>query len=384
MPTSRRSATASDRPTSAGGAVGAPAAGALVLAVLALASSLAHAEPGPAAAGRCLRHGAIVMGTVLQVTVCGEGAVGAAERILAEAAREEAIFSRYQSSSAVSALAARAGRPPRSVPPELLDVLRRAERLRRLTRGAFDVTVGPLVDLWRGATSVPSPGRIERVRALVGALVLTADGRVGLPRPGMSVDLGGIAKGYALDRAAAGLHGASALLDFGQSSFRAIGRPPDGPTWNLIVRGPGGDAIALVALRDRALSVSASFGRSREIEGRRFGHVIDPRTGHPVSAERVAAVVATSATEAEGLSTALVVAGREGLAAVEQVAGAEALLVERRRGAARRRWRTSGWREAVAGRVAPPASAGGRRLGRDEDGAELPRGIGRGRPAELG
>ena len=111
--------------------------------------------------------------------------------------------------------------------------------------------------------------------------------------PGGAVDLGGVAKGYALDRVRErlGARVDAALLSFGQSSTWAIGRPPGASGWRLLARGPDGGFAGVLTLRDRALSVSEALGQWNEIGGRRYGHVLDPRSGEPLTRNRAALVV---------------------------------------------------------------------------------------------
>jgi thiamine biosynthesis lipoprotein len=136
-----------------------------------------------------------------------------------------------------------------------------------------------------------------------------------------------------------------ALLDFGQSSIRALGRPADAPGWRLLARGADDDLLGVLTLSDRALSVSGSLGQWVEIGGRRYGHVLDPRSGQPLERRRQALVVAPDAALAEALSKAVLVLGEgEGLALVAAQAGCEALLAE----AGGKTWRTPGWEAAVS------------------------------------
>jgi hypothetical protein len=135
-----------------------------------------------------------------------------------------------------------------------------------------------------------------------------------------------------LDRLAEELRAAGvadALLSFGESSVVALGAPEEGGRWRLLVRGPGGEMAGVLALRDQALSVSASLGQAEEIAGRRFGHVLDPRTGRPLEVARVAVALAPTAGAAEAWSKAVLVLGAErGLALAEAEPGVEALLLE--------------------------------------------------------
>jgi thiamine biosynthesis lipoprotein len=143
-------------------------------------------------------------------------------------------------------------------------------------------------------------------------------------RPGMSLDLGAIGKGYAVERAAALLRDVgvpSALLHGGTSSVYGLGSPTDSDGWAVALRDPtapeGGERhLAQVRLRDRALSVSAPHGKTFVAGGARYGHVLDPRRGLPVQSANLAALVTDSPTDGDALSTALLVLGKEGEAAL--------------------------------------------------------------------
>ena len=200
----------------------------------------------------------------------------------------------------------------------------------------FDPTVGPLIELWSRAGEsgrLPAAAAIAEARSRVGIerIAIDAAGRVTLP-PGMAVNFGGIGKGWALDRmrellAERGI--ANALLDFGGSSWLALGAPADAPAWRVLLRDGRGGYAGAVSLRDTSVSFSESFGESSEIEGRRYGHVIDPRTGWPIQEARAGVALAADGATAEALTKALIVLGaREGLAVVAQTPGAEALVID--------------------------------------------------------
>jgi thiamine biosynthesis lipoprotein len=304
------------------------------------------------------------MGTLLEATLVGADARelrAALGTLFAEAERLDGLFTTWDAASETSRLNAAAGSGPRPVAPELSELLARSQALSRLTRGSFDVTVGPLVALWReaGHRGAP-PSREAMAEALRGVgssrLRVLGDGRAELAA-GASVTLSGVAKGFALDRMLPLLHAAgvdAALLSFGQSSAWALGAPPGHAGWRLLARAPDGGFAGVLTLRDRALSVSGSLGQSVEIGGRRFGHVIDPRSGEPLESESLALVVAPDATLAEALSKALLVLGAgEGLDLVAAQPGCAALLL----GPGGRTARTAGWDAAVAWEpLAPPAA----------------------------
>ena len=298
--------------------------------------------------------GRYVMGTALEITLHGpepEALARALEALFAEAEQLDALLSVHVRDSDLSRLNRAAGRGPVAVDPILADVLSASLSASRITGGAFDVTVGPLVALWVEAArrdALPSDEALSAARARVGTdgIRLHGDARAELVE-GTSVDLGGVAKGYALDRMRPVLetHGVEgALLNFGQSSTWAFGRPPDAPGWRLLTRAPGGGFAGLVTLRDQALSVSGSLGQWARIGGRRFGHVLDPRSGRPLTRRRQAIVVAPSATLAEVLSTALLILGEdEGLQRVAAQPGCAGLLLDADGG----RFATPGFDEAV-------------------------------------
>jgi thiamine biosynthesis lipoprotein len=296
------------------------------------------------------------MGTVLEATLHGRDRAAlddALEALFARAARLDALMSTWDPASDVSRLNRRAGAGPEAVAPELADLIAHSLEWSRETGGSFDVTVGPLVALWQEAAlrgAPPEPVELARALTLVGPQQVRVgeDGRVELLHAGASIDLGGVAKGYALDQMLPLLRErgiASALLSFGQSSTWALGAPPDAPSWGLLARAPQGGFLGVLHLRDLALSVSASLAQPLEIAGRSFGHIFDPRSGWPLERRRESVVVAPSAALAEALSKALLVGGEtQGLAWVEAQPGCEGLLAD----ADGRIWTTRGFRALVA------------------------------------
>lgn len=321
------------------------------LAALLLAAPLAAG----AASGALVGDGRYAMGTILEITLeppGGSDGRALLDRAYARAEALERLLTSFDEDSALMRFNRAAGAGPRPVPPDLARVLAESVALGRATGGAFDVTVGPLVRLWQQAAAQgrrPTPEALAAARARVGADGIRVDleaGTAALARPGMAVELGGIAKGYALDRIGEELRAAGvtrALLSFGQSSLLALGAPPGADGWRLLVRRPDGGFVGVATLRDQAASVSQTLGQFTEIEGRRYGHLVDPRSGEPLVRNALAMVLAASATEAEAWSKALLVLEPEAaLARLEARPGVEALLLE----ADGRRFETSGWRAA--------------------------------------
>jgi len=203
----------------------------------------------------------------------------------------------YRDTSEVSRLNA-AGRVA-EVEPQLFALLERCSVLTHDTSGAFDVACGALVKCWgfyKREGSIPTGAELNEAMARTGFrhVILNADTRaVRFARPGVELNLGAVGKGYALDRAAElirtqfGIR--SALLHAGGSSVRAVGRPPtDFRGWRVSVRHPHDDRRTLgsVFLGDEALGTSADTYQHFEYNGRRYGHVLDPRSGRPVSGRR--------------------------------------------------------------------------------------------------
>jgi thiamine biosynthesis lipoprotein len=319
-----------------------------VVGLLALSSSCAK----PAAREQPVTDGRYTMGTILEVTLPADLPRDAFEELFDVARNLDAKLSSYSETSDISRLNRNAGLGPIPVAPAVREILELSVEYAQRTGGTFDVTIGPLIELWMQAAErgrVPTGAEIGAARGRVGSdrIHFAADGRVGLDAKGMSVRLGGIAKGYALDRMLPRLRTLgieSALLSFGQSSTWAVGAPPGSPGWKLLVRGTTGDFVGLITLRDQALSVSESLGQWVEIDGKRFGHIVDPRTGQPLIRERQALVVAPTAALAEALSKVMLVEEvADALAMVATQPGCEALLIE----AGGKLTATAGWASAT-------------------------------------
>jgi thiamine biosynthesis lipoprotein len=263
-----------------------------------------------------------VMGTYFRISVDApdDDAIRAAMRgCFATAGDLDRRFSRFKPSSELSQLNARAPSERVTVSPEMAALLERSLQLRAATHGAFDVTAGALTHVWRSATEWPDADTIATARSGDGALTLSGD--VVERRPGVVIDLDGVAKGWAVDRCVAQLRADGirrAFLSFGESSLYALGAPLGRSGWPMALRGiDSEEAIGSLILRDEAVSVSAVFGHERQVGTRRVGHIVDPRTGLPLTAPGMAAVIAASATAAEALSKALLIDRRTGMAAMD-------------------------------------------------------------------
>lgn len=298
---------------------------------------LLSAAPGDTSSV-ALREIHYVMGTLLDITLYHE-TEEEGKRLLRgcfqEVRRLEEVFSTHDDGSDLSRLNRHAGLGPLEIDRELWSALEICLRLGRETEGALDITVGPLIELWRTAEedgTRPSPASVAEAlgRTGISKVDLRPDGRVQLRQAGMRLDLGGIGKGYAVDRLKGLLLEAGvrrAFINFGRSSLAAIGSPPDRQAWPVLLHGDDGHPAGVVHLRDRLLSASGSFGHSYEIGETRYGHLIDPRDGFPVRQPSLGVAVARTAAEAEALTKALVIFGPEqGFTLLSRFSKAEGLL----------------------------------------------------------
>jgi len=266
------------------------------------------------------QHSGPTMGTYYQVSAVCPSDVGGL--ISAELEAVNAEMSTYLADSALSRFNRAALDQWIDVPAPLVEVVDAALELSRHSAGAFDVTVGPLVNLWGfgpdAASGVPDPAAIAATRAQVGFDALaTRQTPAGLRKSrALYVDLSAIAKGHGVDRVALRLLAAGCsdlLVDVG-GEVRAAGVNPDGRPWRIGVEVPdptqAGGVQRVVALRDAALATSGDYRNYIESAGRRYSHTIDPRTGYPVDhALASVTVLHASAMWADGYATLLTVLG---------------------------------------------------------------------------
>jgi len=276
------------------------------------------------------------MGVPWTITVHAESAAVGSTAIaagFAEVSRLEGILSDYDPQSELSRLSAQAPNlDPTPVSNDLWRVLVRAVEIRDATGGAFDPTVGPLTTLWRQARRsgrMPLPGKLAAAREAVGreTLRLVPDSRaVVLTRPAMRLDLGGIGMGYAVDRAVAVLerYGITAAMVDASGDIAVTAPPPGTAGWRIVVAPlrPAGttpsphDTGEHLLLTHAAVTTSGDAFQAVEIDGRRYSHIVDPRTGVGVAGPAAVTVVAPDCTTADALATAASVLGPEQAASV--------------------------------------------------------------------
>lgn len=296
-------------------------------------SSELHCRSGP------LLH------TFVEIKAYGDNSTAAAvDAAFLEMDRVNGLLNTYDPKSEVSSINRAAGSAWVPVSPETYSALRTAKTYARLSKGAFDFTVGPLVALWGFNRELPGlPGddpdgfRIQQALEQVGYRGLQlqesgGDRRVRLKKPGMRIDVGAFSKGFVADRTVVFLRerGIKDALVAAGGTICAIGSKPGGQPWQIGIRHPrnNGSFLTMIPLRDQSVSTSGDYETFYYRAGKRRSHIIDPRSGEPVSAMQSVTVVAAEGIASDAIATALFVMGPvEGLRFIEDNRGYEALLV---------------------------------------------------------
>ena len=264
------------------------------------------------------------LGTFVTVSAYGAdrpATLAAISAAFDEFRRADELMSIHRSDSELSRLNARAASGPVPVSAQLFQVIATAQDVAAETEGAFDVTIGPLADLWgfikKDAYRLPAQTELRAVLPQVNYQLIELNRReqtVQFADPGISIDLGGIGKGYAVDRAIERLLqlGITNALVKAGGDLRAAGAPPGRSHWTVQLEDPRKQARRVsVALRDAALSTSGDYENFFEIGGRRYSHLLDPRTGLPVAGLAACTVIAPSCVESDAWATACFVMGVE-------------------------------------------------------------------------
>lgn len=289
------------------------------------APTASHSKSAP----RALRR-TIALGTVVTLEASGAEAEAALTETIARLRELDALLNAENPSSDIARINAAAGKAPVPIAPETERLLSRSVLYSDRTGGAWDITIGPLSRLWRDALAretVPEAAAVEAARARVDWRRLeVAGGHAYLSAAGMIIDPGGALKGLAIDEARrifAAHRIESGLISLGTSSLCAMGEKTPGRPWQIALRHPRQDAappLGVLALSHALLTVSGDYEHFFSAKGRRYHHIIDPRTGYPTE-NGVAEIVLTLSPEdpdagltADILSTALFVLGEDGTA----------------------------------------------------------------------
>jgi FAD:protein FMN transferase len=313
-------------------------AGALIVAIS--STNLSSAETDPPPTPVTVTRSQYLMGTLAEITAVAPTQAVAQSAVTAgfqEIRRLEELLSTWLTTSELSRVNAAAGSDFMPVSSDTFEVLTRSIEISELTRGAFDITVGPAVRLWKvtEAARLPTPLELEIAAQYVDYHLLRLDAAthaVLLQKPGMQIDVGGIGKGYAAELAVGIMKktGATGALVAVSGDFRVSGRRADGSAWPVGIQHPRHPERVLVTLEsvDEAISTSGDYERFFFKDGVRYHHILDPKTLMPARRCQSVTIVAPDATTADGLATGIFVMGpQEGLALVEKL-GIGAVIVD--------------------------------------------------------
>lgn len=278
------------------------------------------------------------MGTVFEIVTydrANRRATAAIDEAFHEIERLDDVMSNYKPRSELSRLNRNAHFHPQTVSRDLYRVIEQSLEYSRLSAGEFDISVGPLVDLWkaqqRGEQAV-TPDAENKARECVGfkSIHLLPPNQVEFRSPCLRIDVGGIGKGYAVDRAAEilrsqGIH--NALINAGGSTVYAMGTPPEQSGWTIELRDPSGTVRPRVVLKDSSVSTSEQTPPALLSE-RSGGHIVDPQNGAPSKNSGAVSVVARTATASDALSTTLLlIAPGPGKALISALPGTAAVWI---------------------------------------------------------
>jgi len=319
-------------------AIGIVAAIALIAALCFWPTSHAEADSGHR----------LVMGTLARVVAVAPDMRTAKQSIkaaFAEINKVDKLMSDYKSESEISQVNRDAFRQAVKISKSTYEVLQKAVEFSRLSGGAFDVTVGPLVQLWRlaaEANSVPTDTQLEQARSKVGYEKLILDANqtsVRFAVDGMKLDLGGIAKGYAIDKAVEAMQKCGALgamVDIG-GDIRCFGTPSRGKKeWLIGLQDPNeakepistGKPLLVLKLKNAAIATSGNYRRFSLVKGKKYSHIINRKSGTATESLSSVTIIAKRALDADALATAVSVMGSEkGLALIEKIPNTEAILI---------------------------------------------------------
>lgn len=274
------------------------------------------------------------MGTIVQIKVpLGMGvdrkrAESGIEKAFEEIGRVEDLFSVFKEDNEISKINRLHANEPLKIKDEVFGLIEKAIEYNSKTEGAFDITIKPLVDLWRqsgGTKTTPSEEAIKAALAKIGSDCVVLDKfnkTILFKKEGMALDLGGIAKGYATGRAIYILKEngiKNAIVNSGGDMY-CLGRRPGNKQWKVGVQHPRDkDKIIFeLNLENEAIDTSGDYEKYFILNGRRYSHIIDPKTGYPIGDKIISAtVIADDSTTADILATALCILGEGGLSAVE-------------------------------------------------------------------
>lgn len=315
-----------------------------ILVLLSIAALMALVLSRAGKGGRIAEKTSLSMGTIVQIKVPYDRSEGdrrieaKIEQAFSEIRRVENVFSVYRANSEVSRINRLAYGQPIRISDEVFGLIEMALEYNRKTDGAFDITVKPLVDLWAEAKA---SGRMPKEEEVNAALEMTgsqnvildkASKTISFKKRGVAIDLGAVAKGYATDRAIAVLKQSgikSAIVNSGGDMY-CLGMRSKKEPWTIGIQHPRDRRRLFLELKlaDRAIDTSGDYEKFFVLDGKRYSHIIDPRTGYPVG-DNVASATVTAADSvtADIYATALCALGPKGLDMIKKANGVDAMIV---------------------------------------------------------
>ena len=281
------------------------------------------------------------MGTVIEITLIAydeEAANKASLQAFQEIKRIETLMSPWLDSSDVTRINRSAGKERVKVSPETFEVIQKAQEISELSEGGFDITVGPLTELWREARKKKIPPSIEEVKEKLSLvnfknIGIDPEGKVLLKKEGMAIDLGGIAKGYAVDRAFGVLRslGYKNLIVNAGGDLRVGGLKNNQP-WSIGIQNPreSKKILARISVSDMAVATSGDYEKFFNYEGKRYHHIFNPKDGFPTEGCQSVTIITKDCITADGLATAVFVLGAEkGYSLCQKLEGVKCLIVDK-------------------------------------------------------
>lgn len=283
-----------------------------------------------------------LLDTLVEITVVSSdehAAHQAIEAAYAEIGRIESLLSRYSLESQISLVNQSAGKEQFTpVVQEVYAIVQRSLHYAGMTSGVFDISIGPVIDAWGIGTQherIPDQEELQRLLRLVDYRKIGLDLAQGirLPDPDMTLDLGGIAKGYAIDQAIEVLrrHGVTMALVNAGGDIRCLGTKADGTPWRIGIQNPRKNTaiVGVVNISDAAVATSGDYERYFMQQGIRYHHIFDPATGMPVRECQSVTIVAPTAEQADVMATAIFVMGPDrGLTFLNEQADIEGMIVQ--------------------------------------------------------
>lgn len=282
---------------------------------------------------------AFLFDTEVSLEIYGAGSQAAGERAIEMMTGLDSALNIYESESEMAKVNQSAGKNPMTVSADTFAIISEALEIAELTGGAYNPAIGPLVELWRISQekgTLPQPAEIQALLPLTDFRAVALDestSTVFLPVEGMRLDLGGIAKGFAVERAVSILKDAgieSAKVAAGGNVY-AIGSKQDGSPWRIGIRNPKkqNEIVGYVELKDQGIDTSGDYERFFEIDGNTYGHILDPSTGYPPKGVISCSIVADRPTLADALATATFLMGQEkGLPMLEAMSAVEGMIID--------------------------------------------------------